>query len=86
MTCYMYVSLQDDDKIFVFSMDTETGKLTPKSETPVPGGPSPLAISPDRRVLYAGHRGSSEISRWRAVAGGPRGIAGRPATLTDTAI
>ena len=65
MVCYMYVSLQDDDKILVFTMDAETGKLTPKGEIPVPGGPSPLAISPDRKTLYAGHRGSSEISSFR---------------------
>ncbi|MGH8058654.1 MAG: beta-propeller fold lactonase family protein, partial [Candidatus Entotheonellia bacterium] len=65
MACYMYVFLQDDDKIAVFTMDAGTGKLTPKSEMPVAGGPSPLAISPDRKVLYVGHRGSSEISSFR---------------------
>jgi 6-phosphogluconolactonase (cycloisomerase 2 family) len=32
---------------------------------PVPGGPSPLAISPDRTVLYVGHRGSADISSFR---------------------
>jgi 6-phosphogluconolactonase len=65
MAYYMYVSLQDDDKIAIFTMDAGTGKLTPKSEMPVAGGPSPLAISPDRKVLYVGHRGSSEISSFR---------------------
>ena len=65
MPYYMYVSLQDDDKIAVFTMDAETGKLTPKSEMPVPGGPSPLAISPDRKVLYVGHRTVPAISSFR---------------------
>jgi 6-phosphogluconolactonase len=65
MACYMYVSLQDDDKIAVFTMDAGTGKLTPTREIPVPGGPSPLAISPDRSVLYVGHRGSAAISSFR---------------------
>ena len=65
MAYYMYVSLQDDDKILVFTMDAETGKLTPKSEVPVSGGPSPLAISPDQKALYVGHRGSSELSSFR---------------------
>ena len=65
MVCYMYVSLQDDDKIAVFTMDSETGKLTAKSETPVPGGPSALAISPDRNVLYVGHRNVPGISSLR---------------------
>ena len=61
----MYVSLQDDDKILVFTMDAKTGKLTPKAEVPVSGGPSLLAISPDRKVLYVGHRVIPEISSFR---------------------
>src|SRR5262252_1114858 len=65
MPCYMYVSLQDDDKIATYTMDSDTGKLTPKGETPVEGGPSSLAISPDRQVLYASHRNSMEISSYR---------------------
>jgi 6-phosphogluconolactonase len=65
MPCYMYVSLQDDDKIRVFTMDAETGQLMPKGEVPVSGGPSPLTISPDRKVLYVGHRNVPEISSFR---------------------
>ena len=51
MACSMYVPLQNDHKIAVFTVDAGTGTLTPKSEMPVPGGPSPLAISLDRTVL-----------------------------------
>ena len=51
MPYYMYVSLQDDDKILVLTMDARTGKLTPKVEVPVSGGPSPLAISPDQKDI-----------------------------------
>ena len=65
MPNYMYVSLQDDNKIRVFTMDAKTGKLTSKSEVGVAGGPSPMAISPDRRVLYVGHRVVPEISSFR---------------------
>ena len=65
MPYYMYVSLQDDDKIRVFTMDGESGQLTPKGEVPVSGGPSPLTISPDRKVLYVGHRNVPEISSFR---------------------
>jgi 6-phosphogluconolactonase len=61
----MYVALQDDNKIAVFNMDGGTGRLTRKAEVPVSGGPSLLAISPDRNVLYVGHRGVAEISSWR---------------------
>lgn len=69
MPYYMYVSLQDDDKIAIFTMDAGTGQLTPQGEVPVSGGPSPLTLSPDRQVLYVGHRtvpgisGSSPLNR-----------------------
>jgi 6-phosphogluconolactonase len=61
----MYVSLQDDDKIRVFTMDAATSQLTPKGEVPVSGGPSLLALSPDRQVLYVGHRNVPGISSFR---------------------
>src|SRR6266849_4183621 len=65
MPHYMYVSLQDDDKIRVLTMDAATSQLTPKGEAPVSGGPSPLTISPDRKVLYVGHRNVPGISSFR---------------------
>jgi len=65
MPYHMYVSLQDDDKISVFGVDAGTGKLTPKEEVPIAGGPSSSAISPDRKVLYVGHRNSNEMSSFR---------------------
>jgi 6-phosphogluconolactonase len=65
MACSMYVPLQNDDKIAVFTVDAGTGTLTPKSEMLVPGGPSPLAVSPGRTVLYVGHRGSADVSSFR---------------------
>ena len=65
MPYYMFVTLLDDDKISVFTMDAEMGKLTPKAEVPISGGPSMLAISPNRKVLYVGHRGVPAISSWR---------------------
>ena len=42
----VYVCLQDEDKISVFSLDNRTGQLTPEAEVPVAGGPSVMAISP----------------------------------------
>ena len=65
MPNYMYVALVDDAKISVLTMDAGSGKLTPKAEVPVSGGPSALAISPDKNVLYVGHRDVPEISSWR---------------------
>ena len=65
MPYYMYISLQDDDKILMLTMDAETGHLTPHGEVPVAGGPSLLTISPDQKVLYVGHRNVPKISSFR---------------------
>jgi 6-phosphogluconolactonase len=65
MPSFMYVALQDDDKIGILGMDGETGELTSQAEVPVAGGPSALAISPDQNVIYVGHRTSQEISSHR---------------------
>ncbi len=51
MPYYMYVALQGDDKISVFTVDSQTGSLTPQVEVSVPGGPFTLAISPDQKFL-----------------------------------
>src|SRR6266699_5726248 len=61
----LYVCLQDDDKIAAFAMDADTGQLTPQAEVAVAGGPSVLAVSPDRRVLYVGTRTKPTISSFR---------------------
>jgi 6-phosphogluconolactonase len=65
MPYYTYVCLQDEDKIVAFTMHAETGQLTPKAEVSVAGGPSVLALSPDRQVLYVGHRTRPAISSFR---------------------
>jgi 6-phosphogluconolactonase len=65
MSNFLYVCLQDENKIAAFSMDAATGQLTRLAEVPAMGGPSVLAISPDRRVLYVGHRNEPSISSFR---------------------
>src|SRR5947208_1519473 len=61
----LYVCLQDEDKVVTFAINAETGQITPQAETPVAGGPSVLAISPDSRVLFVGHRTQPAISSFR---------------------
>jgi 6-phosphogluconolactonase len=61
----LYVCAQDDNKIAAFTMDAETGQLTPQAELPIAGGPSVMAISPDRRTLYVGQRTGEAISSFR---------------------
>src|SRR6516164_2961348 len=61
----LYVCLQDEDKIVAFTIDGETGQLTRQAEVPASDGPSVLAVSPDRRTLYVGHRTRPAISNFR---------------------
>src|SRR5215510_8866486 len=61
----LYVGLQDDDKIARFDLDAGSGKLVPRGETPAAGAPSAFALSPDRRVLYIGYRGTPAIESCR---------------------
>ena len=62
MATYVYVAAQDDNKVSIFTMDEASGALTIAGEEVVSGGPSLLAISPDRQTLYAGHREVPEIT------------------------
>src|SRR3984893_11022747 len=61
----LFVCLQDEDKIASYAMDADTGQLSPQGEAPAAGGPSVLALSPDRRTLYLRHRTRPAISSFR---------------------
>jgi 6-phosphogluconolactonase len=59
---HMYVSFQDDDRIAIFTQDPATGEVTRQEDVVVEGGPAPMALSPDKRVLHVGRRGSQQLS------------------------
>ena len=65
MPYYMYISISEEDRISVFTVDPETGKLTPQGNVAVSGRPAPLAIDPGRRFLFVGRRNAREISSYR---------------------
>jgi 6-phosphogluconolactonase len=65
MADVLYVGLQDDDRIVTFGVDAAAGTLVPRAETPAAGAPSAFGVSPDRRVLYVGYRGTPGIESWR---------------------
>ena len=46
-----YVPLEIYHKISIFTMDAGTGKLTLKADVPASGGPSKMAISPEKKFL-----------------------------------
>lgn len=65
MPYYMYVSISEEDRISVFTVDPETGNLKSQGNVTVPGRPAPLTIDPGRRFLYVGRRGAREISSYQ---------------------
>jgi 6-phosphogluconolactonase len=65
MPYYMYVALQEDDKILVHTIEPQTGRLTPQAEVSIPGGPFTMAISPDRNFLYAGCRDTPKLASFQ---------------------
>ena len=80
MADVLYVGLQDDDKILTFGIDAGDGKLSPRAATPAAGAPSAFAVSPDRRILYVGYRGTPGIESCRLDASGALTSLGRVAT------
>src|SRR6201981_1791654 len=65
MSDMLYVGLQDDDKIAVFALDGDSGELTKRADVAAAGGPSVMAISPDRNTLYVGYRMRPSIASYR---------------------
>jgi 6-phosphogluconolactonase len=61
----LYIGLQEDDKIAIFALDADNGKLTKREDIAAPGGPSVTAISPDRNTLYVGYRAQPSIASYR---------------------
>ena len=53
---YVYVSNADSQEISVLTLDRASGALTPIETVNVGGTVMPLALSPDKRVLYAALR------------------------------
>ncbi len=67
----LYVCLHDEDTIAAFTMEAATGQLTPQAAVPVVRVPSVLALSPDRPVLWVGHRVQPALSSfWIDATGG----------------
>ncbi len=58
----VYVSEGKDQRIAVFSLDEATGDLTRTGQVDLEGAPGSLALSPDRRHLYAALRSSGRFA------------------------
>src|SRR5215207_8646886 len=59
---FVYVGNADSNDINVLSLDSKNGELAAIERVPIPGltetgATTPMAVSPDRRVLYVASRG-----------------------------
>ncbi|WP_276726450.1 beta-propeller fold lactonase family protein [Pantoea septica] len=53
---FVYISAAEDGKIARYALNDRTGALKPLGETPAGGKVMPMAISPDKQILYAAVR------------------------------
>ena len=52
----MYISLQEEDRIAIYTMTPKTGKLKHQGDAELKGRPAPIAIDPEHKYLFAGQR------------------------------
>ena len=69
MPVFIYVTASGDDRILIFSQDTDTGALEKLDEIEAPGRPAPLATDPSRQFLYVARRAVNELSSYRIDSG-----------------
>ncbi len=57
----VYITLQGDDKIAIYNLDSSSGKLNHQEDIAIAGGPAPFAVSPDGSHAYTALRGSNTM-------------------------
>ena len=62
MACYVYVSIMNEDRVDVYSLDNGTGALDLAHQTPLEGGPAAIAIEPRKRFLYVVQRQARRLA------------------------
>lgn len=63
---FVYVGNTESNEIYVLQLNRQNGELTVVEKVPIPGVTkpgisTPMAVSPDRRFLYAGTRGEPQV-------------------------
>ena len=62
MPHYMYVAVNEDNRISVFTVDPDGGGITHQHDVEVAGGPFTLAISPTASPLLR-HQGNPRVDQ-----------------------
>jgi 6-phosphogluconolactonase len=53
----VYITLEGDNKLAIYNLDSATGDLSHQEDIALAGGPAPFAVSPDNTHAYIGLRG-----------------------------
>ena len=61
MTTFMYVSLQQEDRIAQYTLDPSSGAIEHHADYALAGMPAPMAVDPQRRFLFVGRRLSPDF-------------------------
>src|SRR3989441_3169120 len=69
---FVYVGNAESNDIYVLQLERQSGDLTMVETVPIPGitkpgNSTPMAVSPDRRFLYAGTRGEPKVAAGFAI-------------------
>src|SRR5262249_21744324 len=59
---FVYVSLAPEQKIQIYRLDPQDGKLTPIETVAVDGAPGCLSVDPQQKFLYASLRSNSTLA------------------------
>ena len=59
---YLYVTIQDEDRLSIWHLDPETGALSLHEDLSLPGGPAPIAVDPTQRRMYVGLRATCQLA------------------------
>jgi 6-phosphogluconolactonase len=78
---YLYVSLKDDDKLLVYSLQDGLPVLC--SSCKIAGGPGPMAVNPGHDRLFVGLRTSRELLCLEILAEGRLAVKGSCALPSD---
>ncbi len=57
----VYITLQGDDKIAIYNLDSLSGDLNHQEDVAVAGGPAPFGVSPDGNHAYTGLRSANTM-------------------------
>ena len=83
MTSLVYITAADDNLIRVYEMDS-AGRLTPRMDVSVPGGPGALTTGANGQFLYCSLRNSRELAAFRFENDGGLRPLGRQALDADS--